>query len=144
MKQVVSHVVAAANISHEASHTLLAAALNAARESKFEASVAVVDASGALRSFARTDGASAMTADVAIGKAWTAATSGYPTHVWNQIVTDPKFSPLAHLPRMMAVSGGQPIFDNGRVVGAIGVSGGQNDQDLNVAVTALKALGLSA
>jgi uncharacterized protein GlcG (DUF336 family) len=144
MNQVVSRVVPAANISHEASVSLLAAALTAVRESKFQASVAIVDAGGALRGFARTDGASAMTADVAIGKAWTAATSGYPTHVWNQIVTDPKFSPLTQLPGMMAVSGGHPIIDNGRVVGAIGVSGGQNDQDLNVAVTALHAAGFPA
>jgi uncharacterized protein GlcG (DUF336 family) len=47
----------------------------------------------------------------------------------------------SQLPGMMAVSGGHPIIDNGRVVGAIGVSGGQNDQDLNAAVTALHAAG---
>ena len=39
-----------------------------------------------------------MTAGVAIDKAWTAATSGFPTHVWNRIVADPEVSPLTQLP----------------------------------------------
>jgi uncharacterized protein GlcG (DUF336 family) len=143
MNQVGSRVIPAAHISREASETLIAAALSAAKQANIEVSIAVVDGSGALRGFARADGASAMTADVAIGKAWTSATSGYPSHIWNQIVANPRFGPLTNLPRMMAVSGGLPIIDNGQVVGAIGVSGGQNDQDRDAALMALHAAGFS-
>jgi uncharacterized protein GlcG (DUF336 family) len=144
MREVVSRVVPGAHISRETADALIAAALNAAHDAKFEASIAVVDAGGALRCFARTNGASAMTADVAIGKAWTSATSGFPTHVWNQIVMDPKLTPLTQLPRMLAISGGHPIVEDGKVVGAIGVSGGMRDQDLRVAVTALQLAGFPA
>jgi uncharacterized protein GlcG (DUF336 family) len=144
MKQIISRVVPSASVSREAGDGLVAAALEAAKRAGFEASIAIVDAGGALRSFARTDGASAMTADVAVGKAWTAATSGFPTHVWNQILADPKLGPLVQLPGMMAISGGHPIVDDGKVVGAIGVSGGMNDQDLDAALTALRAVGFTA
>jgi uncharacterized protein GlcG (DUF336 family) len=143
MTRIVSRLVSSAHISREASDGLIGAALDAAKLAKFEASIAVVDAGGALRGFARTDGASAMTADAAIGKAWTSATSGYPTHVWNQLVTDPRVMPMTHLPGLLAVSGGLPIFDQGRVVGALGVSGGMGDQDLNVASDALRVAGFS-
>ena len=131
----------AATISHEAADALAKAALEASALAGIGMSVAVVDAGGALKSFARSDGAAPMTADVAIGKAWTAATSGFPTHVWNRIVTDPEVAPLIQLPRMMAISGGYPIHENGRTVGAIGMSGGSAEQDLRVATDALRATG---
>jgi len=61
--------------------------------------------------------------------------------VWNDYVTnDPKVAPLAHLPRMVAVGGGYPILQNGQLVGGIGISGGNYQQDQDAAVAALRAL----
>lgn len=119
MSQTSPFIVAAANISREGADLLVASAVEAAKQSGFEASIAVVDATGGLKSFGRTDGAPTMTADVAIDKAWTSATSGYPTHVWNELVADPKNAPLIQLPRMMALSGGHPIMSDGKLAGAI-------------------------
>jgi uncharacterized protein GlcG (DUF336 family) len=144
MNHVISRVVPGAHVSRETGEVLIAAALGAAQDAHFDISVAVVDAGGTLRCFARSDGALPMTADVSIGKAWTAATSGFATHIWNEIVSDPRVAPLVQLPGMIAVSGGYPIVDDGRVVGAIGVSGGVDDQDLQIAVTALVAAGFPA
>ena len=105
MSQIANHTVPAAILSHEAADAIVRAALNASSITGVGMSVAVVDAGGALKSFARSDAAAPMTADVAIGKAWTAATSGLPTHVWNRIVSDPEVAPLTQLPRMMAIGG---------------------------------------
>jgi len=50
-------------------------------------------------------------------------------------------APLAHYPRVMAVGGSVAIVAQGRVVSAIGISGGNAQQDHDAAVAALQALG---
>ncbi len=103
--------IATASINRETAVALIAAALAAARSIGIPAAVAVVDATGNLRAFERTDDAPFLTVDVAIDKAWSSASFGYPTHVWNDYVTkDPKVAPLAYRPRMVAVGGGYPIL----------------------------------
>ncbi len=109
--------VSTATITREAAAALLAAARTAAAESGFEAAVAVTDTGGYLRAFERGDGAPALTADIALNKAYTAATSGRATHVWQAIVADPSAAQLAHTPRLVAAAGGYPILANGMVVG---------------------------
>ena len=47
----------------------------------------------------------------------------------------------AHRPRLVAVGGGYPVIENGRVIGAIGVSGGTAEQDQQAAEAALSNLG---
>ena len=133
--------IPAANINREAAAALVAAALAAAREIGIEIAVAVTDATGNLRAFERADGAPFLTASVAVDKAWTSASFGLPTHVWNDYVAnDPKVAPLAHLPRMIAVGGGYPILQDGQLIGGIGISGGNYQQDQDAAVAALRAL----
>lgn len=105
--------IPAASINRETAVALIDAALAAARDVGIEAAIAVTDATGHLRAFERTDGAPFLTASVAVDKAWTSASFGFPTHVWNDYVTnDPKVAPLAHLPRMVAVGGGYPITED--------------------------------
>ena len=48
---------------------------------------------------------------------------------------------LAHQPRLVAVGGGVPIVAGGKLVGGIGISGGNAVQDQQAAEIALKALG---
>lgn len=133
--------VPAGFVSLDAAKALIEATLEAVKKAGFEAAVAIADATGSLRAFERTDGTPFLAAEVAIGKAWTAASYGYPTHVWNQYVQDPTVTPLAHHPKMMAVGGGFPILDGGKLVGGIGVSGGSAAQDQSVCEVALKKLG---
>jgi len=134
--------VATASINRESATALIEAALAAAREVGMEAAVAVTDATGNLRAFERMDGAPFLTVDVAIDKAWTASSFGFATHVWNDYVTsDPKVAPLAHRPRMVAVGGGYPILEKGKLIGGIGISGGSYQQDQDAAVAALGQLG---
>jgi uncharacterized protein GlcG (DUF336 family) len=46
-------------------------------------------------------------------------------------------------PRFVAFGGGLPIFEAGRLIGAIGVSGGSEQQDEVLAQAGLAALGLT-
>lgn len=75
--------IATASINRETAVALIDAAIAAARTIGIPAAVAVVDATGNLRAFERTDDAPFLTVDVAIDKAWSSASFGYPTHVWN-------------------------------------------------------------
>jgi uncharacterized protein GlcG (DUF336 family) len=122
--------IATASINRETAVALIDAAIAAARTIGIPAAVAVVDATGNLRAFERTDDAPFLTVDVAIDKAWSSASFGYPTHVWNDYVSnDPKVAPLAYRPRMVAVGGGYPILEDGKLIGGIGISGGNYQQD---------------
>ena len=130
-----------AAINLDAAEALIEVSLKAARDMGIEAAVAVTDSTGNLRAFRRTDGAPFLTVDVAINKAWTASSFGYPTHVWNKYIADPQVAPLANHPRMMPVGGGYPIVANGAVVGGLGISGGNYQQDQDVAEAALRDIG---
>ncbi|GAA2259858.1 heme-binding protein [Kitasatospora cystarginea] len=131
----------AASITLEAANALIQAVRTAATEIGFEASVAVTDAGGHLKAFQRTDSTPFLASEVAVDKAWTAASFGYPTHVWNNYLGDPNVAPLAHHPRLMAVGGGYPILEDGKLLGGLGISGGTYEQDQQAAEAALKALG---
>jgi len=133
-----------AAITREAAASLIAATLAAAAEIGFEVAIAVTDAGGHLKAFERMDKCPFLTAEVAIDKAWTAASFGLPSHVWATIIADPQVAQLAHRPRMVAVGGGYPIFENGLLVGGLGISGGSAAQDQQAAEQALAALGFDA
>lgn len=133
--------IPAANVSLAAAYELIAAAQKAANERGFDAAVAVVDATGSLRAFARADKTPFLAGEIAINKAWTAASYGFPTHVWNQVIQDPAVAPLSQHPRVTAVPGGYGISENGLLIGGIGVSGGDAEQDQRACEAALEAVG---
>ncbi|WP_232967014.1 heme-binding protein, partial [Pseudomonas koreensis] len=54
---------------------------------------------------------------------------------------DPKVAPLAYRPRMVAVGGGYPILEDGKLIGGIGISGGNYQQDQDACVEALMKIG---
>jgi len=57
------------------------------------------------------------------------------------VIANPQAAQLAHRPRLVAVGGGRPIVSGGRVVGGIGISGGNAAQDRQAAEFALRAVG---
>lgn len=103
--------------------------------------VVVTDPSGEPITTARMDGAPLLSVGVARDKAWTVAAFGQPTHWWSEIMADdPTLQPLARGRPLMAVPGGVPVIVDGEMVGAVGVSGGSSDEDLEIAQTGATAL----
>ncbi|MGW0771923.1 GlcG/HbpS family heme-binding protein [Streptomyces sp. NPDC002676] len=131
----------ASSITQTAAGALIAEVHAAAARIGFTAAVAVTDPGGHLKAFDRADDAPFLTTEVAVDKAWTAASFHTPTHAWNDYLANPRIAPLAGHPRLMAVGGGYPIIDNGQCVGGLGISGGSYEQDQQAAEEALTALG---
>jgi uncharacterized protein GlcG (DUF336 family) len=110
-----------------------------AAKSKWNVSIAVVDDAGYLLYLERMDGAGPMTAEVAAGKASTAAVTRRPTKFWEDRVKErPVF---LKFPDNLPIQGGVPLMYQGECVGAIGVSGVQSHEDEQIANAGIAALG---
>ncbi|AIO46738.1 TPA: GlcG/HbpS family heme-binding protein [Burkholderia cenocepacia] len=106
--------------------------------------VAVVDAAGLLAAFVRMPGAPLHSIDIAIDKAYTAASFGLPTGAWHDALAAHSVAVRQGLvlrPRFVAFGGGLPIIDDGARIGGIGVSGGSEAQDESCARAGLDAAG---
>jgi glc operon protein GlcG len=129
-------VIAADVISLAGAQRVLAAALAAAEAAGHSMCIVVADISGEPVVSARMDGAPRLSARIAADKAYTVAGfNGMPTAAWWGAIKD---SPelvhgITHTPRLTIFGGGVPLMSGGRLVGAIGVSGGSADDDATVA-----------
>jgi uncharacterized protein GlcG (DUF336 family) len=84
--------------------------------------------------------------DIAIDKAYTAASFGLPTSRWHAALqqhSDAVREGIVRRPRFVAFGGGLAIVDQGQRIGAIGVSGASEAQDEAIAQAGLNALGLA-
>ncbi|MDO9143341.1 MAG: heme-binding protein [Rhodoferax sp.] len=109
--------------------------------------IAVVDLGGNLAAFLRMPGAFLHSIDIAIDKAYTAASFGLPTSQWHgalQEHSDAVREGIVLRPRFVAFGGGLPILEAGQRIGGIGVSGGSEEQDEACAQAGLKAIGLNS
>ena len=133
-------------ISRAAALRAIEAAEAKAREIGMNACVAIVDEAGDLKAFSRMDGAPKLSIQIAQDKGYTAVSFGIATHSWWDFIKDdaPLLHGITHTPRLIVFGGGYPIKDNGKVVGGIGVSGGHYSQDMEVARSALDAIGSPA
>ena len=103
-------------------------------------SIAIVDEGGHLLYFTRSEASFAAGANVSIGKAHTAAVFKKPTREFEEIINKGRFTMTA-LPNFTPLQGGVPIFLEGQVIGAIGVSGAKSaQQDEDVAKAGVAAL----
>ena len=106
------------------------------------AAVAVVDPHGELVAFARTDGCPLASITNAIHKAFTAARERVESSVIGQRSRDEGF-PISNFgdPRYTGWGGGVPIVVAGSVVGAVGVSGLPEADDVDLARMGAKLVG---
>ncbi len=119
--------------------TILAAAEATARQNNWNVSIAVVDAGGDLLGFLKLDGASTLSVQIAQGKARTSARTGQPTKVYADRVMRDTLNILS-VDGVYALQGGVPIRINGRVIGAVGVSGVTSAQDEQVATSGVETV----
>ncbi|WP_024280170.1 heme-binding protein [Xanthobacter sp. 126] len=105
---------------------------------------AVVDHGGHLLALLRADGAFTASLDMARDKAWTAATFGMSTDRLCALVDGHGVlrDGIGRRPGVILFGGGTPLLEEGHLIGAIGVSGGSEDDDRACAEAGIKALGL--
>jgi len=128
----------------EGAQLVLAAAQARAVEIKVPMDIAVVDDGAHLLAFARMDGAKLSSVEIAIRKAQGAAIRRLPTAPARtgeevNVVLSMGLA-LATEGRQIPVRGGIPLLVDGVCVGAIGVSNGTEDQDVDVAQAGARAL----
>src|SRR6201982_2587839 len=123
-------------VTLEKARKVIEAAEKKAAEIKQPMNIAVVDEGGNLVSHVRMDGAWIGSIDISINKAFTSrafdiATKDLATH--SQSGGQFFGIHVSNGGRIMIFAGGIPLKKSGKVVGAIGVSGGSGDQDQTVA-----------
>lgn len=127
-------------LSQKLAMKMVEAALAKAGELGVRGSVAIVDAGGGLKAFARMDGSVLGSVDGAMRKAHTSVASGMSTAAWFDVYTgNPTFGAIvAHGTQgMLFLPGGEPIPGPAGPLGGIGFSGGMPDQDVAVIAAAM-------
>ena len=136
-------------ITADAAAAAVAAAVAHAATLGVRINAAVVDGAGTLMAFLRMPGAFLHSVDIAIDKAYSAASFGIPTAQWPAILAGDEALRLGLplRPRLVVFGGGLPIHesspDGGALIGGIGVSGASAEQDEACARAGLQAIGLA-
>jgi len=131
------------SISEAQAQAAIAAAHAAADAIGVPMNVAVYDDGANIKAFARMDGALLGSADIAMNKARTAALFGFNTEALYDFVRPGGTSPGFDRTNggLIVFAGGIPVRDaDGRLLGAVGVSGGAVAQDYQVAEAAVAAI----
>lgn len=124
----------------DAARGIATAAEAEARRHGWTVAIAVVDAAGGLIVFQRLEETQPASLDIAIAKARTAAAFKRSTKLFEDAVSDGRAA-LLGIDGLVPIEGGLPLVVDGRVIGAIGVSGVTPEQDGMVAAAGIAALG---
>jgi uncharacterized protein GlcG (DUF336 family) len=118
------------SIVAEQAKTIAAAAVAEAKKNQWTMAIAIVDTAGDLVYFERMDHTQVGSVDVAIAKARAAARFKRPTKAFQDaLAAGGEGWRILSLDGAVAVEGGLPLMSGGRIVGAIGASGGTSQQD---------------
>lgn len=129
------------SINLETAKKVLTTAQAEARKNSWNVAIAIVDPAGNLVAFEKLDQTQTASMQVAIDKAVSAAIYRRSTKVFEDAVAKGGAGVrLMNLSRASMVEGGLPLFVDGKVIGAIGVSGVNADQDGVVAKAGADAL----
>lgn len=134
----------AEDLTLEASEKIIAAARKKAAQLKTRMDIAVVDAGGNLKAFARMDGAWLGSIDISIRKARTARWFDMNTGEIGKLSQPggPLYGIEHSNDGLITFPGGVPLKNSkGKIIGAIGVSGSTVENDHAVAVAGSEALG---
>lgn len=130
------------DITLEQAQSVVAAALAESKAIGTPMNVAVVDAGGNLKAFARQDGAWLGSIDIAVKKARTARLFDMPTGAIGEL-SQPG-GPLYQIEHsnggLITFPGGIPLRVDGVIIGAVGVSGSTVEDDHRVADAGAAAL----
>ncbi len=117
-------------INLDAAKKAAASAIAEARKNNWTMAVAITDIGGDLVYFEKIDGTQTGSVRVALGKARSAALFKRPTKVFQDVVAaGGEGLRILGLEGAVPIEGGLPLLMDGKIVGAIGVSGGTSQQD---------------
>jgi glc operon protein GlcG len=120
------------SIGLERARQVLDAAEAEAKKRNWKMNIAVVDTNGELVHFARMEGAQIASGTISIGKARTAARFRRESRLfYNAYETGHSYAGTLD-PTLVASPGGFPLVEGGKLIGAVGCSGGTGDQDAAV------------
>jgi glc operon protein GlcG len=122
----------------EIARQIAAASENEAASHQWHAFVVIVDDGGNVMYLERMDEAQLGSFDVAIAKARSALLFKRPTRMFEDAVHN-GYMPVLKVPNAMPVEGGIPLTFDGKIIGAIGVSGGTPQQDGQMAQAGVDA-----
>src|SRR6188508_1342717 len=118
------------SINAETAKKVAAPALAEARKNQWTMAVAIVDTAGDLVYFEKMDNTQVGSVDVAIGKARSSARFKRPTKAFQDaLAAGGEGWRIMTLEGAVAVEGGVPLIVGGKIIGAIGASGGASQQD---------------
>lgn len=128
-------------ITLEAAKKIVSAAEAFAVSKQWTVAIAIVDIGGNLVLLEKLDNTQIASIDIAIGKAKTANNFKRPTKAMEDAIAGGGAGlRLLALPGVFPIEGGDLILSNGKIIGAIGVSGMQSVQDGEVVKAALAGL----
>jgi uncharacterized protein GlcG (DUF336 family) len=116
-------------ITMDRAQGLVQAAVAEANKRGWAMNVAVADPNGDLVAFTRMDGAQLASISIAQHKARTAARYRRPTRALEDAIQKFGFNYVLTLDDVIATRGGIPLVEGGKLIGAVGCSGGTGSQD---------------
>jgi len=116
-------------ITMDRAQSLVQESVAEANKRGWKMNVAVVDPNGDLVAFGRMDGAALASVAISLHKARVAASYRRPTRAFEDAVQKFGFNYILTLDDVIATRGGIPLIEGGKIVGAIGCSGGTGSQD---------------
>lgn len=125
-------------ISLERAQTVIAAAISEAKKRGWAMNVAVVDSGGSLVAFSRMDGAQLASIEISEHKARTAVRFRRESKAFEASIQGGNVYQLS-LDGIIGSRGGIPLVEDGKIVGAIGCSGGTGSQDEVIAKVGVAA-----
>lgn len=123
-------------ISMDRANAVIAAGVAEAKKRGWDMNITVVDGHGDLRAFGRMDNAQLASVSISQHKARVAARYRRPTKAFEDGVTKAGLNYLSTLDDVIASRGGIPLIEDGKIIGAVGCSGGTGSQDEAVCTAA--------
>lgn len=132
-------------INSTLAHEMVGSAIQLAEQKSVEICAVVCDPRGHLVALARTDNVMAPAIQYSIDKAWTSANFAISTQgLYDRVsVKPPVAMGFSNRDRVLFFPGGLPIFENGKCIGGVGISGANDQDDVDIAKAIIEKFGLA-
>jgi glc operon protein GlcG len=127
-------------ITADRANSVIPAAVAESKKRDWQMNIAVVDSGGNLVAFLRMDNAQLASIPIAEHKARAAVKYRRPTKAFEDVVQKFDFKYILSLDDVIASRGGVPLVEGGKIIGAVGCSGGTGSQDEAICTAAAEVV----